>query len=182
MPEKFTKFILDKTREFKMSNLSLYERLNDNEKFDKLIENFYQKIIDDYRVTRFFCDDGRKEQLDALKALTKFITQNNLTSGDEFKTLLTRFFMSAFARFKDKELYPESSLAFFGYIISQDNPSSKLLCDSHSHLLKFMPQDSHYDATIEHLASSLQELDIDENLVAEILSLAECGRNSLLGK
>ncbi len=164
-----------------MSNLSLYERLND-EKFNRLVEVFYQKIIDDYRVTRFFCDDGRKEQLDTLKSLTKFISQNNSTSGDEFKALLTRFFMSAFARFKDKELYPDSSLAFFGYIISQDNPSSKLLCDSHSHLLKFMPEDSHYDVAIEHLRNALQELEIDGDLTADIVSFAESGRNSLLGK
>lgn len=164
-----------------MSDLSLYERLND-EKFNRLVEVFYQKIIDDYRVTRFFCDDGRKEQLDTLKSLTKFISQNNSTSGDEFKALLTRFFMSAFARFKDKELYPDSSLAFFGYIISQDNPSSKLLCDSHSHLLKFMPEDSHYDVAIEHLRNALQELEIDGDLTADIVSFAESGRNSLLGK
>jgi hypothetical protein len=164
-----------------MSNLSLYERLND-EKFNRLVEVFYQKIIDDYRVTRFFCDDGRKEQLDTLKSLTKFISQNNSTSGDEFKALLTRFFMSAFARFKDKELYPDSSLAFFGYIISQDNPSSKLLCDSHSHLLKFMPEDSHYDVAIEHLRNALQELKIDGDLTADIVSFVESGRNSLLGK
>lgn len=164
-----------------MSNLSLYERLG-NEKFDKLVENFYQKIIDDYRVTRFFCDDGRKEQLDTLKSLTKSIFQNNPTSGDEFKALLTRFFMSAFARFKDKELLPESGFSYFSYIIGQDNPSSKLLCDSHSHLLKFMPEDSHYDAVIEHLAHSLKELDVDENMAAEILLMAESGRNSLLGR
>ncbi|MFI3122434.1 MAG: hypothetical protein QX194_00665 [Methylococcales bacterium] len=164
-----------------MSDLSLYERLND-EKFNRLVEVFYQKIIDDYRVTRFFCDDGRKEQLDTLKSLTKFISQNNSASGDEFKALLTRFFMSAFARFKDKELYPDSSLAFFGYIISQDNPSSKLLCDSHSHLLKFMPEDSHYDVAIEHLRNALQELEIDGDLTADIVSFAESGRNSLLGK
>ena len=164
-----------------MNDLSLYERLND-EKFNRLVEVFYQKIIDDYRVTRFFCDDGRKEQLDTLKSLTKFISQNNSTSGDEFKALLTRFFMSAFARFKDKELYPDSSLAFFGYIISQDNPSSKLLCDSHSHLLKFMPEDSHYDVAIEHLRNALQELEIDGDLTADIVSFAESGRNSLLGK
>lgn len=165
-----------------MSNLSLYERFNDDKKLDKLIEVFYQKIIDDYRVTRFFCDDGRKAQLDSLKLLIRFIIQNNPTSGDEFKALLTRFFMSAFARFKDKELYPESSLAFFGYIISQDNPSSKLLCDSHSHLLKFMPQDSHYDVVIEHLTNSLQEFEIDENLITDIVLLVESGRDSLLGK
>lgn len=164
-----------------MNNLSLYDRLND-EKFNTLVEIFYQKIIDDYRVSRFFCDDGRKEQLDALKALTKFISQNNSTSGDEFKALLTRFFMSAFARFKDKELLPESGFAYFGYIIEQDNPSSKLLCDSHSHLSKFMPEDSHYDVMIEHLTSSLQELNIGVDLITDILSLAESGRNSLLGK
>lgn len=73
-----------------MSNLSLYERLND-EKFKLLAELFYHKSIGNCCVTRFFYNDGRKEKLDALKSLTKFITQNNPTSGDEFKTLLTRF-------------------------------------------------------------------------------------------
>ncbi len=165
-----------------MSNLSLYKRLNDDKKFNTLIENFYQKMRDDYRVTRFFCDDGQKEQRDALKALAKFIFQANATEGDAFKSLLTRFFMVAFARFKDKELHPESGLAFFSYITPQDNPSSKLLCDSHSHFLKFMPGDSHYDIAIEHLADSLKGLNIDEDLITDILKLAERGRNSLLGK
>lgn len=165
-----------------MNTLSLYERLNNVVIVEKVVERFYQKIIDDYRVARFFCDNDRKEQLNALQSLTKFIFQNNSTSGDEFKSLLTRFFMSAFARFKDKELLPESGFAYFGYIIGQNNPSSKLLCDSHSHLLKFMPEDLHYDVVIEHLTDSLKEFGIDEGLIAEVVARAEHGRNSLLGK
>ncbi len=160
-----------------MSDVSLYERLGGENTIAKLVENFYQKMLDDYRVSRFFNDTEYDKQRDALKNLVTAIFKQH-----EFQALLTPFFMSAFARFKDKERLPESGFAYFGYIIDQNHPSPKWLCDSHSHLLKFMPEDSHYDILITHLTSSLQELQIDNALAKEVLVLAESGRNSLLGK
>lgn len=164
-----------------MSELNLYQRLGGKNVVDTLTERFYRKLLDDYRVSRFFNDTEQNKQVETLKALVTAIFNNH-----EVKALLSDFFMSAFARFKDKERLPESGFAYFGYIIGQNHPSQKWLCDSHSHLLKFMPEDSHYDAVMEHLAVCLKELNLDNALdnalVTEVLTLAESGRNRLLGK
>ncbi|MDQ5940104.1 MAG: hemoglobin [Pseudomonadota bacterium] len=165
-----------------MSNSNLYNRLGGEESVSKLIDSFYEKMTDDYRISRFFNDDDKKTQRSTLKALAKAILEQHSPHTPEFKKLLTNFFMSAFARFKDKERLPESGFAYFGYIIGQNNPSSKFLCDSHSHLLKFIPEDSHYDLVMMHLTDSLQSLNVDPALMKEVLVIAESGRSGLLGK
>ncbi len=159
-----------------MSATNLYERLGE-ENLKTLVETSYEKIRDDYRVSRFFNDTELNEQISTLKIFVK-----QALNQEDFKQALSDFFMSAFARFKDKERLPESGFAYFGYIISQNNPSQKWLCDSHSHLLKFMPDDSHYDAVMEHLKTSLDTLNLDDSLKTDILRLAESGRDGLLGK
>jgi hemoglobin len=165
-----------------MSNSNLYNRLGGEESVSKIIDSFYEKMTDDYRISRFFNDDDKKTQRSTLKALAKAILEQHSPHTTEFKNLLTKFFMSAFARFKDKERLPESGFAYFGYIIGQNNPSEKYLCDSHSHLLKFMPEDSHYDLVIAHLTESLQLFNVDHALIMEVIALAEGGRSALLGK
>lgn len=163
-----------------MSETALYQRLG-AENVNAIVENFYEKLLDDYRVRRFFNDSGKKEQLATFKAVVNAALTGNTTDA-AFIRLVSDFFMAAFARFKDKELLPESGFAYFGMIIGQNNPSTKYLCDSHSHLLKFMPDDLHYDAVIENLTATLQELNVENSLSAELVALAERARNSVLGK
>jgi hemoglobin len=165
-----------------MSNSNLYNRLGGEESISKIVDTFYEKMTDDYRVSRFFNDDDKKTQRSSLKALVNAILNNHNTHSPEFKNLLTKFFMSAIARFKDKERLPETGFAYLGYIIGQNHLSSKYLCDSHSHLLKFMPEDLHYDIVITHLKESLQSLNVDHALQSEVITLAERGRNGILGK
>jgi truncated hemoglobin YjbI len=160
-----------------MSESNLYHRLGGENAVNALVGSVYEKILDDYRVSRFFNDTETDKQVETLKKLVSAILHHA-----ELKPFLTDFFMVAFARFKDKERYPDSALDYFGYIIGQDNPSTKWLCDSHSHLLKFMPEDSHYDVVMEHLTTSLQALNLDSAVVAEVLAFAESGRNGVLGK
>jgi hypothetical protein len=45
-----------------------------------------------------------------------------------------------------------------------------------------MPEDLHYDIVIAHLKESLQSLNVDHALLSEVITLAERGRNGLLGK
>lgn len=163
-----------------MSDTALYQRLG-TENVNAIIESFYEKLLDDYRVRRFFNDSGKKEQLATFKAVVNAALTGNTTDA-AFIRLVSDFFMAAFARFKDKELLPESGFAYFGMIIGQNNPSTKYLCDSHSHLLKFMPDDSHYDAVIENLTATLQELNVENSLSNELIALAQHARNSVLGK
>lgn len=163
-----------------MSHTNLYQRLGE-ENVNALVENFYEKLLDDYRVRRFFNDSGKKEQIATFKAVVNAALTGN-SNDAAFIRLVSDFFMAAFARFKDKDLLPESGFAYFGMIIGQNNPSTKYLCDSHSHLLKFMPDDSHYDAVIENLTETLREFSIDAQLTGELVALAEHARNGVLGK
>lgn len=160
-----------------MSESNLYQRVGGKNAVNAIVESVYEKILDDYRVSRFFNDTEIDKQVETLKKLVVAIFNQA-----ELKPFLTDFFMVAFARFKDKERFPDSALAYFGYIIGQDNPSTKWLCDSHSHLLQFMPEDTHYDVVMEHLTSSLQALNLDSATVADVLAFAESGRNRVLGK
>lgn len=164
-----------------MSNINLYQLLGGENSVNALTENFYEKLLDDYRVRRFFNDSGKKEQIATFKAVINAALEGNLNNTDFIK-LVSNFFMAAFARFKDKELLPESGFAYFGMIIGQNNPSTKYLCDSHSHLLKFMPDDSHYDAVIENLTATLQESNVDNSLATDLVALAERARNHVLGR
>lgn len=164
-----------------MSEKNLYQRLGGENVVNSLVEDVYDRMLNDYRVSRFFNDTEKDKQIEALEAVVAVIF-GEPSNGNDFKSLVSQFFMTAFARFKDKELLPETGFAYFGYIIGQDNPSSKYLCDSHSHLLKFMPEDLHYDTLIEHLTTSLARANLDNALVTEVLALVESGRNSVLGK
>lgn len=163
-----------------MSDTDLYQSLR-AENVNAIVENFYEKLLDDYRVRRFFNDSGKKEQLSTFKAVVNAALTGK-SNDAAFIRLVSDFFMAAFARFKDKELLPESGFAYFGMIIGQNSPSTKYLCDSQSHLLKFMPEDSHYDAVIENLTAALQELNIENSLAVELIALAERARNRVLGK
>lgn len=103
-----------------MSDTNLYQRLG-AENVNEIVENFYEKLLDDYRVRRFFNDSGKKEQLATFKAVVNAALTGS-SNDAAFIRLVSDFFMAAFARFKDKELLPESSFAYFGMIISQDHP------------------------------------------------------------
>ncbi|MSR17408.1 MAG: hypothetical protein EXR89_06410 [Methylococcaceae bacterium] len=164
-----------------MSELNLYQRLGGENVVNALVENVYNKIRDDYRVSRFFNDKDQKNQIQTLNVVVSTALNGNFNTNEFIKSV-SDFFMSAFAKFKDKERLPESGFAYFGIIIGQNHPSAKWLCESHSHLLQMMPGDSHYDAVIEHLTTSLQALKLNGAIIAEVLELAERGRNSVLGK
>jgi len=41
---------------------------------------------------------------------------------------------------------------------------------------------SHFDAVMEHLRATLEELNVPEELIAEVAAIAEGARNDVLGK
>lgn len=54
---------------------------------------------------------------------------------------------------------------------------------AHDHLVKKMGlDDSHFDAVMEHLTATLQELNVSENLIAQVAAIAESTRNDILGR
>jgi hemoglobin len=158
----------------------IYTKIGGATVVDKIVDAFYDKLLTDYRVARYFNDHDEDKQKLALKNFLTACSGSNDTD-DDLKSLLNEYFLAAFAREKRESAVNESDFGFFGMIIEQDHPSTKRLCDAHSHLLKFMPDNSQYDAVVEHLASTLDELNIENNLATEVLALGESARNGVLG-
>ena len=160
-----------------MSNNSLYERLGGISVIKRLVSDFYDNVFSDYRLNRFFNSNNEAEQINALTALMGAIFSN----AADYHALLDDYFTAAFSRSKRKSFVGGSDFGFFGYIIEQDHPSTNYLCDGHSHLLKFMPDNTHYDAVMEHLEKTLRTNGLEPSLVTAVLQTAEQARNAVLG-
>ena len=52
----------------------------------------------------------------------------------------------------------------------------------HAHLVAKGLNDAHFDAVVENLAATLQELNVPEAYIAEVAALCETTRNDVLGK
>ena len=53
---------------------------------------------------------------------------------------------------------------------------------AHAHLIEKGLNEQHFDAVMGHLAATLQELGVAEDLIAEAGKIAESTRNDVLGK
>lgn len=53
---------------------------------------------------------------------------------------------------------------------------------AHAHLVKMGLSDLHFDAVMEHLIATLKELNVPENLIQQVDTLAESTRADVLGK
>lgn len=168
-------------RDIDIQTNSLCDRIGGKTIIAKVVDSFYDKILADYYVNRLFNDFDEEKQKEALKIFVTASCSGSSIANDDLNNLLNEYFMLAFARKKEKSFVNESDFGFFGMIIEQDHPSTKRLCDAHSHLLQFMPDDTHYDIVMKHLTNTLQELNINKNLATEVLALAESARNGVLG-
>jgi hemoglobin len=54
--------------------------------------------------------------------------------------------------------------------------------NAHAHLVKMGLSDSHFDAVLENLSATLQELAVPPALIAQVNTLAETTRHDVLGK
>ncbi|MDP1774540.1 MAG: group 1 truncated hemoglobin [Methylobacter sp.] len=52
----------------------------------------------------------------------------------------------------------------------------------HAHLVERGLNDSHVDAVIEDLGATLRELNVSEELIAQVAAIAESKRNDVLGR
>ena len=53
---------------------------------------------------------------------------------------------------------------------------------AHKRLVKMGLNDFHFDVVVENLVATLKELNVPENLIAEVGTLCETTRNDVLGK
>jgi len=52
----------------------------------------------------------------------------------------------------------------------------------HAHLVKLGLDDSHFDAVIENLGATLVELNVPQELIAQVAAIGESTRNDVLGR
>jgi len=52
----------------------------------------------------------------------------------------------------------------------------------HAHLVKMGLDDSHFDAVVENLGATLEELNVPQEQIAEVVAICETTRNDVLGR
>lgn len=63
-----------------------------------------------------------------------------------------------------------------------NNYTGKDMRDGHAHLVKDGLNDSHFDAVVENLGATLNELGVSDDLIGQVAAVAETTRNDVLGK
>ncbi|MGR9101020.1 MAG: group I truncated hemoglobin [Gammaproteobacteria bacterium] len=119
---------------------TLYERIGGESAVNAAVEVFYRKVLNDYRINRFFDHTDMDTQLAKQKA----------------------FFTMAFG--------------------GPNNYTGKDMRSAHERLVKIGLDDTHFDAVMEHLGATLEELNVPKELIAEAAAIAESARNDVLGK
>ncbi|AEG00723.1 hypothetical protein [Methylomonas methanica] len=166
-----------------------YEHLADENLISRIVDVFYQDLLDDYRVNRYFYSRPVEEQTKPLKLLIQALLNRSQFTDKQVWELANDFFTAAFARGNAKpSLVNNRDFAFLeafvtGDIVNAGKPSELiLLCPAHSHLIRLQPNDENYDAVIDNLAAALKQLNIADNVASQILAFAECGRDGTLGR
>ena len=63
-----------------------------------------------------------------------------------------------------------------------NNYTGKSMREAHAHLVRMGLKDTHFDAVVENLASTLKELAVPELLIVKVAEIAETTRNDVLGR
>lgn len=87
--------------------------------------------------------------------------------------------------FDDVDMTKQASKqkAFLTMVFGGPNNYSGLdMRAGHAHLVKNGLSDSHFDAVVENLGSTLRELGVAENLIAQVAAIANSTRNDVLGR
>lgn len=149
---------------------------------NKIIDGCFEKARDDYRVNRFFNNNPLSEQTKPLKDFVKLVL--NGAKGEELTGALDAYFTAAFARSNAKpSLVTGNDFVFLLDVVGgRDLQVITPLCHCHSFLLKLEPNDDNYDVLMEHLQTTLNELNVDKPLADQILAFVESGRESTLGR
>ena len=91
---------------------------------------------------------------------------------------INRFFDKTDMAKQVEHLKAFMTLAFGG----PNNYTGRSLRDSHARLVKMGLSDSHFDAVMEHLGATMQELNVPAELIQEAAALVEGVRGEILGR
>lgn len=119
---------------------SLYDQLGGEAAVNAAVDIFYRRVLNDYRINRFFDNVDMEEQAAKQKAFLTmaFGGPNNYTGAD--------------------------------------------MRQAHARLVKKGLDDSHFDAVMEHLSGTLEELNVPQELIDQVAAIAESTREDVLGR
>lgn len=122
------------------TNNTLFDQLGGEAAVDAAVDIFYRRVLNDYRINRFFDNTDMEAQAAKQKA---FLT-----------------------------------MAFGG----PNNYTGTDMRNAHAHLVKMGLNNDHFNAVMEHLTGTLQELNVPQELINQVAAIAETTRNDVLGR
>ena len=73
--------------------------------------------------------------------------------------------------------------SFLSYAFGANTPfEGESMRAAHARLVTQGLNDSHFDAVVNHIDTTLKELNVDQGLIDEVLKITESTRNDVLGK
>ncbi|MFA6053008.1 MAG: group 1 truncated hemoglobin [Methylobacter sp.] len=100
-----------------------------------------------------------------------------------YRKVLTDHRINRFFEHSDMEKQAAKQKAFLTMAFGgPNNYTGTDMRTAHAHLVKMGLNDSHFDAVMEHLGSTLAELNVPQELIAQVAAIAESTRNDVLGR
>ena len=100
-----------------------------------------------------------------------------------YKKVLADDRINKFFEGVDMNAQRRKQVMFLTYAFGGPNSyDGKNMRDAHAELVKQGLNDTHFDAVVENLGSTLRELGIPDNLIGEAAAIAESTRADVLGK
>jgi len=101
-----------------------------------------------------------------------------------YRKVLTDYRINRFFDNTDIEKQAAKQKAFLTMAFGgPNNYNGADMRQAHAHLVKKLGlDDSHFDAVMEHLGATLQELNVPQALIGQVAAIAESTRNDVLGR
>lgn len=100
-----------------------------------------------------------------------------------YRKMLSDDRVSRFFEGVDMDKQAGKQKAFLTMVFGGPNKyTGKDMYEGHKHLIKMGLNDSHVDAVIENLGSTLKELGVKDELIAQVAALANSVRDDVLGR
>lgn len=162
----------------------------DEQTLSQIVETWFGKMRDDYRINRYFYDRPLNTQTEPLKRLLRAVLGGNGVEPQKLSELADEAFAAAFARGNAKpSMVNNRDFAFLGAlmngnIVGDDDGSPRLtmLCPAHSHFLRLNPIDEAYDVAVELLQSTLNQLSVAADTGKRLLSVIASAKDSVMGR
>lgn len=161
----------------------------DEQQLAQIVDIFYAKMLDDYRINRYFYPRPFVEQTTPLKHLLNALFGGEPVEQQTLSALADDVFKVAFARGNAKpSLVNNRDFAFLGTLMNgnilgdDETPLLTLLCPAHSHFLRLQPLDENYDVVLELLQNTLDQLAVPKETAQQIMVFVESGRDGVMGR